>query len=99
MKETDWLHTFQLMKNPKWKKTHVKCNVIHGASLCRFVTEFTKGTTLEPIREEVPTCMDCRALMVELALSDNRIPMAIKLAIDNYVKFAHTHEKYHKEKK
>jgi hypothetical protein len=86
------------MKNPKWGKTHVKCKGIRGASLCRYVDEFVKDTVIEPIDREIPTCMDCRASMIELAVCDRRIPSAIALPIMSYVSYAHRKEKYHREK-
>jgi hypothetical protein len=86
---------FELLKNPKWAKTHVKHKAIFGASLCRCVTETEKGTVKTTIKDEIPTCMDCRALMALLASFDYKMPSAVAMTIHQYVTFAHKQEKYH----
>jgi hypothetical protein len=90
---------FELLKNPKWKKTHVKSKATYGASLCRFVTEFEKGTTKKTLGDnETPTCIDCKYLMATLALFDSKLPSGIALTLHSYAHFAYTQEKYHKAK-
>jgi hypothetical protein len=89
---------FELLKNKKWKKTHVKGKGVYGASLCRMVTEFEKGTIKEAIKEEIPTCMDCRELMIDLSLTDAKLAWAVKMSAIQYIHYAHKQEKYHKAK-
>jgi hypothetical protein len=86
---------FLLMKNKRWGKTHVQMKPIYGASLCRAVDEYAEGTTLEDLKNEIPTCMDCRLSLITLALTDVKLPNAIALSILHYVRYAHRQEKYH----
>jgi hypothetical protein len=89
---------FLLMKNSKWKKTHVMSALIRGASLCKNVTEFTEGTITEKIDKEIPTCMDCRELLSTLSLFDSNLPEATALILLTYARYAHVQEKYHNVK-
>ena len=86
---------FELLKNPKWTKTRVKHKAIFGASLCRMVTETEKGTVKTTLKDEIPTCMDCRALMVTLSLFDCGLPEAVAMSAMGFVHYAHKQEKYH----
>jgi hypothetical protein len=94
-------YKFQLMKNPRWGKSHIKSKTpIMGASLCKLVDDTDKDTKIEDVSKEVPTCMDCRELMVTLTLfsSNLKIPTAIRFTALDYIRYAHTQEKYHKAK-
>ena len=59
------------------------------------VTETEKGTIKESIKEEIPTCMDCLALMVDLSLTDANLSWSVRLSALEYAHYAHKQEKYH----
>lgn len=90
---------FVLLKNKRWKKTHIKSTGVIGASLCKFVTEFGEGTTQKRLKDEIPSCIDCRYLMATFnIMSLKELPMIAKLNILSYIEYAHKQEKYHKAK-